>query len=103
MTQINRSQSGQSLVQVMISMGIVALLASTFATLTSNQQRETSALSERLAAYELKSFLTSILSDGTVCTYEFSQLAGQTFDPALVPIRRSNSTPSFINRATRTA
>lgn len=64
-----RSQKGQSLVQVLVSIGLMATLTLVFATMMEHQSRETQALSEKLAAMDAEKLLIASLADGSVCSY----------------------------------
>jgi len=83
---------GQSLVQVLISIGIMGILMATMATMFSNQSRETTALSQKLASADLEKILISSLSDGSVCQYIVNHPSPLTFDSTKV----SPSTPQII-------
>lgn len=76
----SRSQQGQSLIQVMVGAGIMGVLMMAFASMITTQQRETRALTEKLAALNLKSLLSSVLADGSVCVYELNNPTQLTFD-----------------------
>ena len=68
---------GQALIQAIISMGIMSIVCIVFMTMMSNQNRETQALTEKLASLELQQQLTKSMADGTVCK---SLLNGLVFD-----------------------
>lgn len=79
-----QNQRGQSLVQVMISLGIMCLMMTVFATMMVNQLKETRALSEKLAAMDLEKLLIASLADGSVCSYVLGpNPSWQTFDSTL--------------------
>jgi len=64
--------SGINLIEVMIASGIMTVMAVAFAQMMGNQQRETRALAEKLAALDYQGLLGKILADGTVCTFDLT-------------------------------
>ena len=64
--------NGQSLIQVIVSIGILSAMALTFASLIATQQKETKALTEKLASLDLEKLLITSLADGSICTGELS-------------------------------
>lgn len=72
------NQRGQSLVQVLISIGLMGILMASFATMTANQSRETQALSEKLAAMDFQQQLIRSFADGKVCTSLLNNLTLNT-------------------------
>ncbi len=82
---IFRKQQGQSLIQALMSMALISILIIGFATLFMNQQRETRALSEKLAAMDLEKLLIGSLADGSVCAYVLNHPTILTFDSTKLP------------------
>jgi hypothetical protein len=74
-TRLIANSKGQSLIQVMISAGIMGILAMTFLSMMNAQQRMTTQLSQRLASLDLERSITSALADGTVCSYMLTNSA----------------------------
>jgi hypothetical protein len=77
---ISSNQRGNSLIQVLISIGLMGLLMAAFASMMVNQQTETRALSEKFGALDLQQFLTASLADGSVCAYVMNIPTVLTFD-----------------------
>ncbi len=63
-----RNKKGQSLVQTLISVGIIAVLATVMASLISNMMKESKYLSQKLESLDVEKLLISVLADGSVCT-----------------------------------
>lgn len=87
------NRAGQSLVAVLISVGIMGIIASSMASLFVFQYRETHALSEKLGSADLEKTLISALADGSVCQYVLNNPTVLTFDTTKV----SSTTPQTIN------
>lgn len=62
-----RKQSGFSLIETMIAVGIVGIIALAIATMLSNMTRQVRALHEKLAAEETFRFVTQALSASSLC------------------------------------
>lgn len=69
---IRRNDKGQSLVQVLVSMGIMAILVSAMASFMSDSYKSTKALSQKLEALELKNTLQSAFLNTKNCTCQVS-------------------------------
>jgi len=93
------NQNGQSLIQVLISIGLFGIFAAGFAAMVGNQARSLRALSEKSAAFDLQQLLTSSLADGSVCQYVLNNPNVLTFDSTTV----SPATPQTINLTNPTA
>ncbi len=63
------NRHGQSLIECLIVIGLVALVSLAMATMIAVQNHEIRRLTEKGAVLDLQSSLTSVLSDGSVCTY----------------------------------
>lgn len=90
-------QSGQMMIQALISIGILAIVTMAFLTLISSQTKETRAISEKLALLDLERLLISSLADGSVCVYVLNNPTVQTFNslgpfPQTITLR--NPTPT---------
>lgn len=66
------NQRGQSIVQVLISIGLMGILMTAFATMMTNQSRETQALTEKLASLDFSRTVTQYLSNSTTCSAMFA-------------------------------
>ncbi|AFY00772.1 hypothetical protein [Bdellovibrio bacteriovorus] len=69
------------LIQVMMSLGLTAVLALTMANLLNNQYKEVKALQESLAAMDLQKYLTATLANGSICKFVTQ---GKTFNYTLI-------------------
>lgn len=93
------NQKGQSLAQVMISLAIMGIVVSTFSTITYNQSREVSKLTQKLATADVQRVVTASLADSSgVCTYLVNNPPLAAFDPSTItdhssPTYRFNSIP----------
>ncbi len=86
------NQHGQSIIQVLVSIALMGILMTVFASMLLSQERETKALSQKLASTDLERLLQSSLSDGSVCQYIVNNPAVLTFDSTHV----SPTTPQII-------
>ncbi|WP_041577122.1 PulJ/GspJ family protein [Bdellovibrio bacteriovorus] len=88
---------GNSLIQVLVSIGLTALLAATVASVLSHQSKEARALNEQLAAADLQKLLISTLADGSVCKYVLNNPNPQTFNSTIASkINPQNMTVSKL-------
>ena len=81
-----KNQRGQSLIQIVISIGIMGIVMAGFASMMSIQSKETRSLTEKLAALDLQKILTSALADGSVCQYVLNNPSVLTFNSTLVSL-----------------
>lgn len=79
-----KNQTGQSLVQVLISIAIMGILTLTMMTTQSMQVRENKALTEKLAILDLQKLVTSTLAGTSACTFQLTNLPNHSFDATLV-------------------
>lgn len=82
---------GQSLVQVMVAAGVLGVVILATTSMLTVQQKESRALTEKLAALDLEKLLLAALADGTVCTAELSNAA---MNPS-APYTLSPTNPDF--------
>lgn len=78
-----RNDKGMSLVEVLVAVAIMGFLAFALTTQIIAQQRESKALAEKLGALDLQQFLLSILSNGSVCSFQLT-------DPSQAGFRSTN-------------
>ncbi|MGZ3721884.1 MAG: type IV pilus modification PilV family protein, partial [Bdellovibrionales bacterium] len=91
-----QNQRGQSLVQVLIAAGIMGIILMAMASMQTNQARENSALSQKMAALDMQKTLTNVLLDGAVCTYILNNPAALTFNSTTItPATPQILTPSL--------
>jgi len=63
-----KNESGQSLIQVIISAAIMGVIMLAFASMIASQVKETHALSEKLAVIDFQQQLSRSFIDGSLCT-----------------------------------
>lgn len=92
-----RSQ-GFSLVELLVTLGVMGIVMVAFMTMQSNQMKTTKGLSEKLAALSLEKTLITALADGRVCHFLFTspasvglQPATGQFDATVLPLRSAFS------------
>jgi hypothetical protein len=69
---IKLNSRGFSLIQVVVATGILGILAVMMTSLFTQQQREMTAVSEKLTTLDLKRELMSTLSTSALCTYQLT-------------------------------
>jgi hypothetical protein len=85
-----KNQNGQSLIQLLVSIGIMGIMTMAFVTMTTSQNREGRALAEKLAANDPARVITLTLGQASNCNLLFTTannvVTGSTltFDPATV-------------------
>ncbi|MGZ3773286.1 MAG: type IV pilus modification PilV family protein [Pseudobdellovibrionaceae bacterium] len=72
---MNIKHSGQSLVEVLVGAGIMSIVIMGLMSMLTSQQKETKALTEKLASLDLEKLLIASLADGTICTAELTNSA----------------------------
>lgn len=77
MKSIFRLNKGISLIEVLVSVGIMSILALAMTTMISNQSKEIKALEEKYTAVDVKNQLEKLLSSPTYCG---CLMAGKTFN-----------------------
>lgn len=83
--------SGMSIIEVLIAVAIMSVVGTAMTSLITSQQKETRALSEKLAQLDLQKLLIASLANGSICTAE---LASNTFN-ATGPYK-INTTPGQL-------
>ncbi|MGZ6440686.1 MAG: PulJ/GspJ family protein [Pseudobdellovibrionaceae bacterium] len=71
MSRLSRNE-GQSLISVMIGMGVMVIMALAFMSMMSTQQKEARAIAEKLASLDLERVIIASFADGSICTAELS-------------------------------
>lgn len=84
-----QSQSGMSLVQALVSLSIASIVMAGMISMNISQQRETRALSEKIAALDVEKLLVQTMVSSSLChrllvDKEYSSSNPQTFDPKLI-------------------
>ncbi len=74
------NKKGQSLVQVLVSMGIMGIFMMAMISTQSMQAKENRALSEKLAANDFQQQLTRAFADGSLCKKLLTTPSPTTFD-----------------------
>ncbi len=96
LAEVLKNSRGQSLVQVLVSVGIMGILIAAMASMQENQTRENRALSEKLAANDLVRAATSTLS-GTACNLLFTAPGNVIGGNLTIPSTVSPNNPFVIN------
>jgi hypothetical protein len=60
------NQTGQSLIQVLVGIAIMGVMTAVFTSMMASQNRETRALSEKLAALDFQNLLQTTLSEAEI-------------------------------------
>lgn len=79
------SQSGVSILQILIALGLAGILMLSVATTISAQQTMSARLSDKLASLDLERVVTYTLADGGVCTYMLTVVGSVTINPMNLP------------------
>ena len=93
---VSLQESGQSLIQMMVGIGVLGITSVVFMTMFENQQKEVHAISGKLSAQALKSLLTSVFANGAACLYP---LNGPMPIAAPYPLTFDSSTSASISNA----
>lgn len=75
-----KDESGFSILEVLISAGLVTVVATAVSTMIQSQVQETRAINERLTALDFQKSLSIALADGSVCNYVLNNPSVKTFD-----------------------
>ena len=86
------SISGFSLIEVLVSIGVLAIVMTGTMSYMSNQQKETKALAENLDRQDLKYVMESLMSDGSICSFEIEDSLG---DPIINASTLKTAPPKF--------
>lgn len=100
------SSKGASLIEVIVSIGLLAIVMSALSTLIFNQQKEVQSLSDSLARLEVEKLLIGALADGKVCTKILANkkfiASSKSWQPALnlvgVPSNDSSASLNIISK-----
>lgn len=76
----NFGEKGESLISIMIGVGILSIAMMTLVSILSTQQKEIQAINEKMDAFELKSLLLLVFKSSSVCTFELNNPIVLTFD-----------------------
>jgi hypothetical protein len=79
------NQSGQSLIQVVVSMAISMIILLAFVSTMVAQQKEVKGLGEVIATKDLQSLLTSTLSKSSACLFSINTPTVASFDSTNLP------------------
>ncbi|MGZ3768852.1 MAG: prepilin-type N-terminal cleavage/methylation domain-containing protein [Bdellovibrio sp.] len=66
------NRKGMTIIEVMVAIGIMSIVLAGMTTMQINMQKETKALTEKMAVLDLEKFLISTLADGSICTAELT-------------------------------
>jgi hypothetical protein len=76
----NLGEKGESLISIMIGVGILSIAMMTLVSMLSTQQKEIRAINEKMDAFELKNLLLLVFKSSSVCTFELNNPIVLTFD-----------------------
>lgn len=79
-----QNNRGQTLIQALVTIGIMSVIALGFAQMITQQNKEMRALEDRLAVLDLEKSLISATSSGLVCQYVMNNPAPRTFNSTSV-------------------
>ena len=82
---ILKNAKGLSIVEVLVAAGIMTIIMAGFTSMLMSQNKETKALSEVLASFDLQKTLVGSLSDGTVCGYVLNNPTAIPFNSTALP------------------
>lgn len=71
-TQSSFRRRGIGMAELLVAMAILGIVTVAFSQMMSDQQKQTRALSEKLAALDLQSLLLKIYADPSVCTFDLT-------------------------------
>jgi len=74
-----RDEKGMSLVEVLVATAIMGFVVFALTTQIISQQRESKALAEKLGSLDLQQLLLSVLSDGSVCSFQLTDPSQSTY------------------------
>lgn len=90
------NQRGVSIIEVLVAIGVMTIVMASVTSFQVSQQRETRALSEKLAALDGEKLLISALMDGSTCLHILNNPAPMTFNSTtLSPMTPQYITPSL--------
>lgn len=90
-----KDNKGFSLVEVLVSVGIGAVVMLAFSSMMANQNKETKALRETLASLDLQKTLISVLANGSVCSHLLNNPTVLTFNSTQLPQTLTPSLPIY--------
>lgn len=86
-----RDEAGQSLVQVLVSLGIMTILIAAMTSMYSFQAKENAALAEKVGSLDLARMISTSLTNGSICNALFA--AGNLTNPASITFDASTVSP----------
>ena len=72
---IRKNERGLNLIEVMVAAAVVAIVMLGFTQMITYQQRETRALSEKLAVLDFQGLMAKVLASGNVCRFNLTDTA----------------------------
>lgn len=79
-----KNQKGMSLVELLVGIGIMAIVMGGVVSMQVHQQRETRAVSEKLALLDFEKLLQSAMMDGSTCKFILNDPTPLTFNATAV-------------------
>lgn len=87
------NQSGMSIVEVLVALGLMGILTSAMISILSTQSKEMKGMGEVLGRGELDKTLITTLADGSVCTYIFTPASISGLSPASTLFNSATTMP----------
>ncbi len=89
-----KNSRGQSLIQVLVSIGIMGILTLGMVSIQQMQGKENKALTEKLAVLDAQKLVSATLADGSICTYHILRMPNHSFQASEVT---ATTTPAPIS------
>lgn len=99
------NQSGQSLIQVLVSFAIMGIVLTAMTTMFNNLNRESKATTEKLGVLDLEKVLIASFADGSACMYSLTKPTPLTFastapmsdmNPLVIPMPSTPANPAKL-------
>ncbi len=82
MAPIKHNRNGMTLVEVLITIGIISIVTASFLTLMTSAQKEARDLADKYEMLDLEKLLATVMADGSVCTKILAKKSPpKKFDP----------------------
>lgn len=92
-----RIKNGFSIIEVLVTVGIMSIIMAGFSSMLIHQNRENKALKENFASLDLHKTLLSVLSYGPMCSYLLNNPTVLTFNTASLPQTLTPSLPIYAS------
>lgn len=93
-----KKDSGSSLLETLVSIGVASLVMAAMGTLMMNMAREMKSMTEKMASLDVEKVLIQALSDGSLCTKMLTDISYHSGNPkSFDPSRIGSSSPPEIS------